>query len=321
MNRHAQSRATILQAEGIIPYPDRRQGRRRTIAEQDYAAVPPPQNLQVHPAGNCLVWLWSMNSSGYGISSFPGGEQLAHRQAFTQSRKHTPKHSVLHLCHRPFCIQPSHLYDGSAKQNSEDRKIRISEEFDFNLFNQKSDIVQTVAKYLWKSPRGNKQKPLLISPIEHECDFIVPAMDRRICPTCGRDNQSKDEIPFHGGAYQPANDAPNVAHISRSSRSFRDLASGITIQMNGTTDYSIPRTRAERRRREKAARKSPYRDKPILLGSTRVAFKPGETTHFEMKMDDFQATGPGMVLLVAQPIGHNTEGPTKPSKDSPYAAR
>ena len=30
--------------------------------------------------------------------------------------------SILHLCHRPFCVQPAHLYEGTAKENSEDRK-------------------------------------------------------------------------------------------------------------------------------------------------------------------------------------------------------
>lgn len=213
------------------------------------------------------------------------------------------------MCHRPFCIQPGHLYEGSAKQNSEDRKIRTSEGFHFDLFTKRSQTVQDAAKYLWSSPRKNPQEPLIISPVEHECDFIVPAMDRTICPTRGRDDQSTDEEPYHVGVHQPVNDDPNVVHISRSSRSFRDLAPGITIQMNGTTDYSLPRTRAERLRRERAARKSPYRDKPRILGSTRVKFKPGETTHIQMPINDFQAPVPGVVLLVAQPIAYGTEDP------------
>ena len=83
--------------------------------------------------------------------------------------------------------------------------------------------------------------------------------------------------------------------------------------MNGTTDYSIPRTRAERRRREKAARKSPYRNKPHLLESIRVKFKPGETAHINMKMDDFHTPGPGMVVFVAQPIAYGIEETTQPS--------
>ena len=313
MNKHAQSRATILQNAGLIPNTRRPKVKEQTITARDYAAVPPPPNLQVHPAGDCLIWLWSLNADGYGIASFPEREQLAHRQAFTQSRGHTPQRGILHLCHRPFCIQPSHLYDGSAKQNSEDRRIRTSDGLHFDLFIQRSETVQAVAKYIWPSPQTNPQDPLLISPAQHKCEFIIPAMDRRICPTCGRDNLSTDEAPYHGGVHQPPNDDPNVAHISRSSRSFRDIAPGITIQMNGTTDYSIPRSRPERRRREKAARKSPYRDKPRLLGSTRVRFKPGETTHINMNLDDFQTPGPGLVVFVAQPIAYGIEEPADSS--------
>ena len=252
MNKHAQSRATILQAAGIIPNPSRSKAKRQPITDQDYAAVPPPPNLQVHPAGDCLIWLWNLNADGYGTGSFPQQEQLAHRQAFNQSRGHPPNLNVLHLCHRPFCIQPSHLYDGSAKQNSEDRKIRTSEGFNFDLFTQRSETVQAVAKYLWPSSRTNSQEPLLISPVQHECEFIVPAMDRRICPTCGRDDQSTDETHYRGGVHQPANDDPNVVHISKSSRSFRDIAPGVTIQMNGTTILFNPQNTG----RAQAPRKS-----------------------------------------------------------------
>ena len=86
MNTHSQSRAIILQAAAILPSTSRRKVNDPTISEQDYAAVPPPLNLQVHPAGDCLIWLCSLNADGYGTGSFPDREQLAHRQAFTQSR-------------------------------------------------------------------------------------------------------------------------------------------------------------------------------------------------------------------------------------------
>lgn len=307
MNKHLQSRAIILQSAQMLPETGRPTPKNLAITDRDYVAVPPPLNLQVHPAGDCLIWLWNLNTDGYGIGSFPNREQLAHRQAFTQSRGHQPKQSALHLCHRPFCIQPSHLYDGSAKQNSEDRRIRTSERFHMDLFTQKSEVVQAVAKYLWPSPPRSSQEPLMIAPAEHPCDYIVPAMDRFICPTCGRDNLSDDAELHFTGAPQPENDDPNISQITRTSRSFRDLADGLTIQTTSTNNYSIPRTRAERRRRQKAARKSPYRDKPRLLRSKRIKIKPGETSHFKIDIKDFEAPGPGVLLLVAQPIKHGTE--------------
>ena len=309
MNKHTQSRAIILQSAGIIPNTQKRNTRNCAIKEQDYTAVPPPLNLQVHPAGNCLIWLWRLNPDGYGTASFPDREQLAHRQTFAQSRGHQPNRSVLHLCHRPFCIQPSHLYDGSPKENSQDRQIRTSQGLRFDLFTQKSEIVQDVARYRWPSPPRDAQAPLMVAPAEHDCEYIVPAMDLHICPTCGRDNLSDDNGTYFAGAAQPENTDPNVSHISRRSRSFRSITAGISIETTATSEYSIPLTRPERRRRDKAARKSPYRDKPRLLGSTLLKFKPGETMHFEMHMDDFQTPGPGIVVLVARPITPWAENP------------
>ncbi len=310
MSKHSQSRAVILQAAGTIPKIGRRTANCPNISDQDYVAVPPPLNLQVHPAGDCLVWLWNINADGYGTAAFAGHERLAHRQAFLQSRQRPANRNVLHLCHRPFCMQPSHLYDGSAKENSQDRRIRISGEFHMDLFTKKSEIVQAVAKYRWpSSSTRTAQEPLIIAPAQHDCEFIVPAMERLICPTCGRDNLSEDTDTYIPGAPQTDCDDPNAANISRRSRSFRNLAEGIAIETNITTNYSIPVNRAERRRREKAVRKSPFRDRPVHLGSNRVKFKPGDTAHVDLNLKDLPLTGPGVLLLTAMPIKLQNGGP------------
>ena len=309
MTKHSQSRAIILQSAGIIPNTGKRKTQSRAISEQDYTAVPPPLNLQVHPSGDCLIWLWRLNADGYGTASFPDQEQLAHRQTYTQSRGRQPNRSVLHLCHRPFCIQPSYLYNGSPKENSQDRQIRASQGLRLDLFTKKSETVQAVAKYRWPSPPRDAQEPLMVAPADHDCEFIVPAMDRHICPTCGRDSLSDDNETYFAGATQPENTDPNVSHISRRSRFFRNLTDGIAVKTTATSDYSIPLTRPERRRREKQAQKSPLRDKPLLLGSTRVRFKHVETSHFQINMKDLPVTGPGILLLTARPIDHENETP------------
>ena len=116
MSKHSRSRAVVPQAARIIPNTGSRKA--NAITGQDYAAVPPPLNLRVHSAANCPVRFWSLNGDGYGTASFPGQERLAHRQAFIQSRRCQPDLNARHLCHRPFCIQPSRLYDGSDEENS-----------------------------------------------------------------------------------------------------------------------------------------------------------------------------------------------------------
>lgn len=300
MSKHSRSRAVILQAAGIVPNTGPRKD--NAITDQDYAPVPPPLNLRVHPAGNCLVWLWSLNDDGYGTASFPGQERLAHRQAFVQSRCCQANHNVLHLCHRPFCIQPSHLYDGSAKENCQDRQIRTSQGVRTDLFAKKSEMVQAVAKYRWPSPPRPGRAPLFIAPVQHACEFIVPAMEGLICPTCGNGNVSDGTDEYFAGAPQPDGDDPNIANVSKRSRSFRNLAGGVMVETNTTLDYSIPLNRAERRRRDKAARKSPFLVRPIHLGSTRVKLSPGNSSHIHFNMEDIPVTGPGVLLLAATPI-------------------
>ena len=207
--KHLRIRSAILQAAGILEKSGRREANR--ITELDYAAVPPPINLKAQPVGNCLIWLWNINDDGYGTGSFAAEEHLAHRQMFTQSRGNHPTKSVLHLCHRPFCVQPSHLYDGSALDNSQDRRLRTLEGIDFDLFNERAEIVQSVASYQWDSPQNTDTQPLFISPVEHDCEFIIPAMDRNICPTCGCDDHSDDTSTHFEGVDQPDNTDRNVS--------------------------------------------------------------------------------------------------------------
>ena len=298
--KHRRIRSTILQAAGKIEMAGRR--RSNIVTDLDYTAVPPPINLRAQPAGNCLVWLWNVNDGGYGTGSFPDGEHLAHRQAYTQSRGHSPSQSVLHLCHRPFCIQPSHLYDGSALDNSRDRTLRTQEGVDFDLFNEKAEIVESISRHQWPSPQDAISRLLMISPVEHVCEYIIPAMDRNICPTCGREEFSDDAPTHFGGADQPDNTDRNESLILKSSRSFKDLPEGMTVESDTTSEISIPKTRAERRRRERAARKSPYRDKPKLLGSAVLPLKPGEPVRFESNFKKFAAPGPGLLVYTMRLI-------------------
>ncbi|MDE2813132.1 MAG: hypothetical protein OXM01_08915 [Gemmatimonadota bacterium] len=145
MSKQSKSRDTILQYAGIAPSIGRQVS--NAITAQDYAAVPPPLNLQVQPVGDCLIWLGRLNSDGYGTGRFPGSkEALAHRAAYEISRGQPAADNVLHLCHRRFRIQPSHLYDGSAKENNQDRRLRTSQGLHTDLFAEKSEIVQAVAR-------------------------------------------------------------------------------------------------------------------------------------------------------------------------------
>jgi hypothetical protein len=72
----------------------------------------------------CLVWVGSRNPSGYGQIRLNDVMYKAHRVSAT-------KHGVLpnisselcvcHKCDNPSCVDPDHLFAGSARDNNNDR--------------------------------------------------------------------------------------------------------------------------------------------------------------------------------------------------------
>ena len=61
MNKHQQHRAWLLQEADRFPNDNLHKGSRTpyAISEAECAAVPPPVNLRVQPAGDCLIWVGS----------------------------------------------------------------------------------------------------------------------------------------------------------------------------------------------------------------------------------------------------------------------
>ena len=307
MDTHRANRDYLLHSIGAMPSQGRQRSGAISISPDDYVAVPQPVNLRVRPVGDCLVWRYGLNADGYGIGSFPSGETLAHRQSFNQSRPRLAASSILHFCHRPYCIQPSHLYEGSAQDNADDRKIRVSEGLEWGLSVQKAEQAHKQAKYRWESPVDG-HPPLLTVEADHQCQYIISAMERLICPTCGSSGADGEQLPE--SELQPKSRDRNSADVIGRSRSFRDLGNGITVQSDVRTTISIPQTRAERRRRAKVARKDPMRDQVRLLGSQRVNLAEGG----EISISTDGVTGPGFVVLVAHPVRHGASVDAKGSE-------
>ena len=60
---------------------------------------------------------------------FNDGQLLAHRAAFIQTRGQILEdRQVNHLCNRPYCVQPSHLYSGTTQDNKDDSQIFSKDE-------------------------------------------------------------------------------------------------------------------------------------------------------------------------------------------------
>lgn len=69
----------------------------------------------------CWIWTNKCGPKGYGSASYKGIVTSAHKMSF-EAFKHKIKNGkhVLHKCDVPSCINPSHLYEGTQKDNTRD---------------------------------------------------------------------------------------------------------------------------------------------------------------------------------------------------------
>jgi len=87
-------------------------------------------NLSIpEPNSGCTLWLGTVIKSGYGHVKWGGETLRAHRVSWELKNGPIPDGMmVLHKCDVPICINPDHLFLGTADDNSKDmiRKRRSS---------------------------------------------------------------------------------------------------------------------------------------------------------------------------------------------------
>ena len=70
---------------------------------------------------SCWLWNGSRSRKGYGEFGFRNSNILAHRFSWLQSYGSIPKNKmVLHKCDNPPCVNPEHLWIGTAQENTND---------------------------------------------------------------------------------------------------------------------------------------------------------------------------------------------------------
>jgi hypothetical protein len=71
----------------------------------------------------CWVWIAGRSKSGYGMMNYRGMIQPTHRISYELAHGSIPKGKmVLHKCDNKPCVNPSHLYLGTASDNARDRE-------------------------------------------------------------------------------------------------------------------------------------------------------------------------------------------------------
>lgn len=72
----------------------------------------------------CLVWNKATDGHGYAYTWHKGKVQRAARVAYELNHGQEANGYVLHTCDNRKCIEPSHLYNGTQKQNAQDTVTR-----------------------------------------------------------------------------------------------------------------------------------------------------------------------------------------------------
>ncbi len=82
--------------------------------------------LVPEPNTGCLLWTGALSEKGYALVWFQGRKRRLIRVIFKLTHGRWPRkdREVLHSCDTRPCNEPSHLREGTTRQNARDRQAK-----------------------------------------------------------------------------------------------------------------------------------------------------------------------------------------------------
>jgi|TARA_R110000822_G_scaffold125342_13_gene260054 hypothetical protein len=94
-----------------------------------------------HNNGSCIEWTGKINAGGYGYIYAYKKSWLVHRIAFLLQNGHLPNDLyICHRCNNKKCINPEHIYAGTAKENAQD--FKNSDYYHETMLKRKQDYIR-----------------------------------------------------------------------------------------------------------------------------------------------------------------------------------